>query len=183
MNTIVFINVFYFPAIDSIRKISHSPNERSFAHRVLTNEHHLRLGIEFNVGEEGTLVEVVISVAFLHGQDRLLVDALQSSGNHGSTICHVVAGARSGAIADGARGRFICPVCHVGVFGLVGLGWVRVPSFASWNLENDGEVRMCGVVAHCAMTCDRRGAVREVQSRSAKKVKMWLVESHKSGDW
>ena len=115
-----------FPGI-----ISHSPNERSFAHRVLSNEHHLWLGIEFNVGEKGTLVEVVISVAFLHGQDRLLVDALQSSGNHGSTICHVVAGARSGAIADGARERFICPVCHVGVFGWVGLGWVGVPSLCT----------------------------------------------------
>jgi len=95
-------------------------NERSFADGVLANEHHLRFGIKFNVGKEGTLVEVVVSVPFLHGQHGLFVDAFEPRRNHLRAICDVV-GARRGNIAE-PRCRFVCPVCH---------GWM------SWGRRNN----------------------------------------------
>lgn len=55
----------------------HVSDEGGFTDGVLADEHDLGLGVEFDVGEEGRFVEVVVAVALFGGQDGIFVDLLE----------------------------------------------------------------------------------------------------------
>ncbi len=59
----------------------HVADETRLADAVLAHEHHLGFGVEFDVGEEGGFIEVVVAVAFFGREDVFGVDGFELGGD------------------------------------------------------------------------------------------------------
>mmetsp|Transcript_29198 Transcript_29198/g.62017 ORF Transcript_29198/g.62017 Transcript_29198/m.62017 type:complete len:206 (-) Transcript_29198:21-638(-) len=87
----------------------HVADETRLSYAVLADQHDLGFGVEFDVGEEGGFIEIVVAVAFFGGEDVFGVDGFELGGD-AVGFGNGFVGARGGG--GGGEGGRVGPVGH-----------------------------------------------------------------------